>query len=73
MTAARRLSILLAVLMAVQSSLGLAFRRQYHDVDWIAAMPVWGTLLVVTATAADLLLRHAGGAGGSDPADPAAV
>ena len=33
-------------------------------------VPVWGTLLVVTATAAVLLLRHAGGAGGSDRSMP---
>lgn len=49
MTAARRLSAVLLVLMAVQSTLGLTFRRQYRDVDWIVATWFgndWVTLVV---------------------------
>ena len=49
MTPARRLSELVAALMAVQASLGLALRREYRDVDWIVATWFgndWVTLVV---------------------------
>ena len=49
MTSGRRLSKLLAALMAVQASLGLVLRREYRDVDWIVATWFgndWVTLVV---------------------------
>jgi hypothetical protein len=49
MTTPRRLARVLAVLMLVQSLLGLVFREQYRDVEWIKATWLgndWVTLVV---------------------------
>lgn len=52
---ARTLSVLLIVLMAVQSTLGLVFSAEYRDVAWIAAT-WWGNDLVTLVVAVPLLV-----------------
>jgi hypothetical protein len=49
MKPAFRLTVMVAVLMLLQSSLGLLYREQYRDVEWIAATWLgndWVTLVV---------------------------
>lgn len=53
---ATRSAVYVAVLMTVQAALGLLFRNQYRDVDWIAATWV-GNDLVSLVVAVPLLVR----------------
>ena len=53
--AVRTLSVLLIVLMAVQSTLGLIFSAEYRDVAWIAAT-WWGNDLVTLLVAVPLFV-----------------
>ena len=52
---ARTLTVLLIVLMAVQSTLGLIFSAEYRDVAWIAAT-WWGNDLVTLLVAVPLFV-----------------
>jgi hypothetical protein len=64
MKAAFRLTVVVAALMLLQSSLGLLYRGQYRDVEWIAATWLgndWVTLVValpLLAAGAALARRH---------------
>lgn len=67
MKSAHRLTAAVAVLMLAQSVLGLLYRGQYRDVEWIAAMWLgndWVTLgVALPLLAAGLVLTRHGSAG----------
>ena len=68
MKAAYKLTVVVAGLMLAQSALGLMFRGQYRDVEWIAATWLgndWVTLVVaLPLLAAGLVLTRRGSAAG---------
>ena len=64
MKVAYKLSVVVAVVMLAQSALGLLFRGQYRDVDWIAATWLgndWVTLVVALPLLASGVVLSRGG------------
>jgi hypothetical protein len=63
---ADRLAVSVAVLMAVQAALGLLFRNQYRDVEWIAATWVGNDLVTLVVAVPLLIAGMSASAGGSE-------